>query len=74
MVVEDVVVDEAHRRAGVGSALMRELEVYANRRQCRYIMLITDSDREGAQRFYGSLGYESSDHVAFKKALVPEVE
>ena len=74
MVVEDVVVDGQHRRMGVGAALMRELETHAIRTECRYIMLTTDSDRLGAQRFYGALGYQSSGYVAFKKKLHADTE
>ena len=72
MVVEDVVVAEQYRRTGVGSALMGELEEYAIQTQCRYIILITDTDRKEAQCFYKSLGYESASYVAFKKKLCSE--
>ena len=33
MVVEDVVVDEAHRRTGIGVALMHHIEDYAKKNQ-----------------------------------------
>ena len=69
LVVEDVVVDANHRRAGVATALMRAIEQYAGECHCSYIMLITDTDREGAQRFYASLGYKTDPYKGFKKAL-----
>lgn len=69
MIVEDVVVDAGYRRMGVGTALMRALEQYALERNCSYIMLITDTDREGAQRFYASLGYQIDHYKALKKVL-----
>lgn len=69
LVIEDMVVDAACRRQGVGTALMQEVERFARERNCSYLMLITDTDREGAQRFYQSLGYEADHYVGFKKAL-----
>ncbi len=69
MVVEDFVVDAAHRRAGVGTALLHETERFARERNCSYILLLTDTDREGAQRFYASLGYKTEPYKGFKKAL-----
>ena len=69
MIVEDFVVDSDHRRQGVGTALMRAIECFAAKRNCSYIMLITDTDREEAHRFYASLGYESDHYMAFKKRI-----
>jgi GNAT superfamily N-acetyltransferase len=69
MVVEDVVVDVSHRRTGVGAALLRTAEDYAKTRNCSYIMLVTDTYREGAQRFYELAGYQSDGFTAFKKTL-----
>jgi ribosomal protein S18 acetylase RimI-like enzyme len=69
MVVEDVVVDKDQRRGGVGSALMRELERRAVQRACNYIMLVTDSARVDARRFYESLGYHPNAYQGFKKYL-----
>jgi ribosomal protein S18 acetylase RimI-like enzyme len=69
MIIEDVVVDSEHRRDGVGTALMLEMEKLAVQQNCGYIMLITDEDRTGAQNFYKSLGYKSDSYRAFKKKL-----
>jgi ribosomal protein S18 acetylase RimI-like enzyme len=69
MVVEDVVVDAAYRRKGVGSALMRNVEQHALDNNCSYIMLITDADRHESQQFYKSLGYNTEEYRAFKKHL-----
>jgi ribosomal protein S18 acetylase RimI-like enzyme len=69
LVIEDVVVDAANRRKGVGTALMRHIEQYANEHDCSYIMLITDHDRQDSQDFYKSLGYRSQEYRAFKKHL-----
>ncbi len=70
MIVEDVVVNAAHRRFGVGTALMYALEAFALERGCSYIMLITDVDRESAHHLYHSLGYHADGYTAFKKSLL----
>ncbi len=69
MVIEDVIVDRYQCRKGVGTALMQYAEEYARRRNCAYIMLITDADRFGSQEFYRSLGYTTDEYTAFKKPL-----
>ena len=69
MVVEDVVVDYSHRRKGIGASLMRYIEDYARKNNCSYIMLITDTERVGSQKFYKSLGYKTDEYRAFKKQL-----
>ena len=69
MVVEDVVVDGASRRKGVGSQLMAELERRAAERSCSYIIFVTEQDRTTAHRFYESLGYSPDKYKGFKKKL-----
>ena len=72
MVVEDMIVDKAHRRRGVGSELMRAIEQEALRHSCSYIMLVTDAARSDALGFYESLGYHPQRYRAFKKYLEDE--
>ncbi len=69
MVIEDVIVDEGQRRKRIGKALMQFAEEYARSRNCAYIMLITDADRLGSQKFYRSQGYATDEYRAFKKSL-----
>jgi ribosomal protein S18 acetylase RimI-like enzyme len=69
MVVEDVIVDRAHRRRGIGSLLMRAIEEEALRNNCGYIMLVTDAVRVEALGFYESLGYHPDRYRACKKYL-----
>ncbi|KMQ49547.1 putative acetyltransferase [Chitinispirillum alkaliphilum] len=69
LVVEDVVVDESERRAGVGKALMIRLETIAKKTNCSYIFLLTDSDRPEAHYFYEALGYKSEPYRGYKKIL-----
>lgn len=69
MVLEDVIVAKSFRGNGIGMALMVKIEEMAKERNCSYIMLITDSDRAGSQKFYQSLGYKTDEYCAFKKHL-----
>lgn len=69
-VIEDVIVDENYRRQGVGSALMKSAETTLRKRNCKNILLITDSNRIPAQKFYESLGFPKGTHKAYKKSLL----
>jgi len=68
MVIEDVVVDEAHRRQGVASALVVELERFARERSCRQMIVLSESVRHDAHGLYGALGFEAR-WTGFKKKL-----
>jgi aminoglycoside 6'-N-acetyltransferase I len=68
LVIEDVVVDEAHRRQGIASALIAELERFALERSCRQMIVLSESVRHDAHGLYGSLGFESR-WTGFKKKL-----
>jgi ribosomal protein S18 acetylase RimI-like enzyme len=69
LVIEDVVVDKTFQRTGIGSALMREIEIRAVARNCNYILFVTESKRTDAVSFYQSLGYSPDAHRGFKKRL-----
>jgi ribosomal protein S18 acetylase RimI-like enzyme len=69
MVVEDMIVDRAHRRRGIGSLLMRTIEQEAFKHRCSYIMLVTDANRREALGFYEHLGYHPDRYRACKKYL-----
>jgi len=62
--VEEVMVDEGHRRTGVGRELMGYAESWARERGAAYLALA--SRRAGP--FYGALGYDDSA-VFYKKSL-----
>ena len=69
MVVEDVIVEKHHRRRGIASSLMKELERTAFNKFCNYIIFVTESERTGAHKFYESIGYKSDAYKGFKKRL-----
>jgi ribosomal protein S18 acetylase RimI-like enzyme len=56
--VEIIVVDEGHRRGGIGSRLMKEAGVWARGRGAVEIVLTVWTDNVEAEGFYRSLGYE----------------
>ena len=55
--VEDVVVDKAHRRMGIGRRLMEKLLEEARNRDLDLVMLFTGHHREAAIGLYKSLGF-----------------
>ena len=52
-----LVVDGAHRRLGVGRALMVQAENWARERGCSIVRLSSTVTRTAAHRFYESIGY-----------------
>ena len=57
-IVENVVVDEPHRRRGVGRALMDEAMARARAAGCYKVQLLSAVERDAAA-FYESLGFEA---------------
>jgi ribosomal protein S18 acetylase RimI-like enzyme len=57
-IVEDVVVDEAARRQGVGEALMRRALDLAREAGASGLSLTSRPDREAANLLYQSMGFE----------------
>jgi ribosomal protein S18 acetylase RimI-like enzyme len=58
--VSAIVVDERHRRRGIGEALVAEMEAEARRRGCCLIFLTTAERREDAHAFYRRIGFEET--------------
>jgi ribosomal protein S18 acetylase RimI-like enzyme len=55
--IEDVVVDEAARRGGIGAALVKEALARAEAAGARTVDLTSRPDREAANRLYVRLGF-----------------
>jgi N-acetylglutamate synthase-like GNAT family acetyltransferase len=66
-VVENIVVASTCRGAGVGSALMREVERYCQAAQCSKIMLLSSATRPEAHRFFEQAGFSGSVKKGFVK-------
>lgn len=56
-------VDEARRRAGVGTAMMDAAEAWAREKSLKLIYLETADDNRPAQIFYAARGYVKVDEV-----------
>jgi len=67
-VVENVVVDEAARRRGVGHRLMEEVVARCRAAGCYKIQLLSQRYRHGAHVFYEGLGFEATA-VGFRRYL-----
>ena len=55
-----IVVDERHRRRGIGEALVRAVEAEARARDCYVLFLTTAERRLDAHAFYGRLGFHET--------------
>lgn len=69
MVMENMIVDSAHRNKGVGKALIAAIEKIAVAKNCTQIILVTDAGRFDACKLYESAGYSPLTHKGFKKKL-----
>jgi ribosomal protein S18 acetylase RimI-like enzyme len=64
--IEDVVVDETARSAGVGEALTNAAIEESRRRHVRSIDLTTRPSREAANRLYARLGFERRETNVYR--------
>ncbi|ONI80844.1 hypothetical protein ALI22I_43720 [Saccharothrix sp. ALI-22-I] len=60
MLVENVVVRQADRRGGVGSALFEAASAWAHERGCYKIQLLSNSRRADAHHFYERHGFAAT--------------
>lgn len=63
----------AHRGAGHGRTLMREVERLLEARGCPKINLLVRTTNTGVLDFYHSLGYAADDAVPLGRRLIPDV-
>jgi GNAT superfamily N-acetyltransferase len=63
-----IIVDERHRRRGIGEALVAAMEMEARRRGCCLIFLTTAERRNDAHAFYRRIGFEETGR-RFAKGL-----
>jgi len=69
LVLENMVVDNACRRNGVGKLLYTELENRAREKGCTQVILVTETNRADACGFYQSLGFHPTANKGFKKKI-----
>ena len=70
LVVENMIVDVNHRREGIGKKLFTELENMAKERNCSQIILITETNRIDACKFYESVGFDPTKNKGHKKKIL----
>ena len=68
-VVENLIVDTGVQRQGIGRRLMLEVDNLAREHSSTKIMLLSGRAREGADRFFASIGYDGDVSYGFKKYL-----
>lgn len=68
LVLENMIVDKEYRHRGIGTALISEIERRAAEK-CNQIILVTDTNRIDACKFYESVVYKPETHKGFKKKL-----
>lgn len=69
-IVQALVVDSEARSSGVGEALMREAEAWAQRRKLPSVSLYSRVDRKRAHAFYERIGYRiKSTSVRMERGL-----
>jgi ribosomal protein S18 acetylase RimI-like enzyme len=61
MFLYELAVDEAHRRLGVGTALVRALADLATRQGCYGMWVVTEPDNEAARATYRAAGAPAAD-------------
>jgi GNAT superfamily N-acetyltransferase len=69
--VEDVIIDAAHRQQGIGRQLLSSLEAWAHERDLSRLQLLADTDNTGAIAFYQQQGWELTQLQALRKPLNP---
>jgi GNAT superfamily N-acetyltransferase len=67
--VEDVVVAQAHRRRGVGSALLAGLEQWCRERGIERLQLLADRENAPALSFYRQQGWTPTQLVALRRRV-----
>lgn len=68
--IEDVVVDPAVQRHGVGARLMEHCEEWARSRDATRLQLLTDHRNEPALRFYERIGWHPTHLVCWRRGGV----
>lgn len=68
-IAENVVVHEKYRNHKIGQKLFEHIEEYCRSMNCHRIMLLSNSTRQEAHRFFEREGFDGSVSRGFKKYL-----
>lgn len=66
-IIENFIVAERDRGAGIGRQLMGCVEGIAREHHCTKLMLLSGSHRHPAHRFFESLGFEGGKKIGYVK-------
>jgi ribosomal protein S18 acetylase RimI-like enzyme len=72
--VEDVIVDSAYRRQGIGQQLLTDLVHKAKRRGVTRLQLLADRENAPALAFYAGLGWQTSGMIDLKYQVKQHVD
>ncbi len=67
--IEDIVVDQKHRRQGYGEALTRRAIDYAREQSAKALSLTSRSERQAANRLYRSMGFNLQETNLYRMRL-----
>ena len=67
--LEDMIITQSTRQAGIGTKLLTEAISYAKAEGCKRITLLTDTTNIDAQRFYKKQGFALSTMVPMRLAI-----
>lgn len=67
--IENVVTHLDYRNKGLGKLIMNTAVEFAKKQNCYKVMLLSDSKRTEAHKFYESLGFNSDSKIGFVKKL-----
>ncbi|HHT06208.1 MAG TPA: GNAT family N-acetyltransferase [Hydrogenispora sp.] len=69
--IAGLVVDENHRKMGIGRRLLEAVEDWAKNQGCEQVTLSSNITREGAHKFYQNIGYQrAKTQYTFMKELL----
>ena len=69
--VEDVVVDAAHRGQGIGEAMLKHLRQWSLRQGLSRLQLLADQDNKRALEFYRKQAWTTTDLIGLRLLLPP---
>lgn len=67
--IEDLVIDQQHRRRGLGNMLVRRLVAEAKKRRVLWAELTSRRDRAETEIFYKKLGFRPRDTNVYRLSL-----
>lgn len=69
VVVEDMVVDPAHRRRGVGRSLMKAMAGWAKEQGATRLQLLADKNNPLALAFYERIGWQTTALICLRQHI-----